>query len=75
MLRWICCKSRKDRIKNERIGEHLGIALTGDKLKETRLRCFGHAQRTPKIAQVKISFSMQVYGQSRKKGRLKRKMN
>ena len=33
-LRWMCNKTRKDRNRNERIWEHQGVALIGDKLTE-----------------------------------------
>ena len=44
MLRWIYGKTMKDRIRKERIQEHLGVASLGDKLGETCLRWFGHVQ-------------------------------
>lgn len=34
--RWICGKTKEDRIKNEHVREHLGIAPMGDKLREAR---------------------------------------
>lgn len=38
MLRWTCDKTRQDRIKNEHIRDNLGVASTGDNLRETHLR-------------------------------------
>lgn len=35
MLRWMCCKTRKDSISNEDIRDHLGGAQLEDKLRET----------------------------------------
>ena len=40
MLKWISGKTMRDRLRNEYIWEHLGVALVGDKLRETRLRLF-----------------------------------
>ena len=37
MLRWMCGKTRKDKIKNECFREHLGITTIEDKIRET---CF-----------------------------------
>ena len=42
MLRWMSDKNRKDKIRNEHFREHLGVASTGDKIRETPLRLFGH---------------------------------
>ena len=42
MLRWICGKARKEKIRNDHFREHLGIATIEDKIRETRLRWFGH---------------------------------
>lgn len=46
--------------------------MVGDKLRETHLRWFGHFQHKPAMVQMRRSFSMQVDGQSRKRGRPKR---
>ena len=32
-LRWMCGKTRNDKIKNERFREHLGVAIIGDKIR------------------------------------------
>ena len=37
MLRWMCSKSRKDRIRNVNISDMVGVAPMEDKLRETRL--------------------------------------
>ena len=33
MLRWMCGKTRTDKIRNEDFQEHLGIATIGDKIR------------------------------------------
>ena len=42
MLIWICNKTKKDKIRNECLREHLRVASIGDKIRETCLRWFGH---------------------------------
>ncbi|XP_070055544.1 uncharacterized protein [Nicotiana tomentosiformis] len=45
MLRWMCGHTRKDRIRNEVIRDKVGVAFVEDKLRESRLRSFGHVKR------------------------------
>ncbi|VFQ82386.1 unnamed protein product [Cuscuta campestris] len=45
MLRWMCGKTRLDRISNEVIRRQVGMAPVEDKLREARLRWFGHVRR------------------------------
>ncbi|VFQ74613.1 unnamed protein product [Cuscuta campestris] len=45
MLRWMCRKTRLDRISNELIRRQVGMAPVEDKLREARLRWFGHVRR------------------------------
>ena len=47
MLRWMCGKTRKNRVRNEDIQKMVGVAPIQDKLRENRLRWFGHVQRRP----------------------------
>ena len=47
MLRGICGKTRKDRIRNIKIQRKVGVAPIDTKLREGRLRWFGHLQRRP----------------------------
>ncbi|KIH57914.1 hypothetical protein ANCDUO_11889 [Ancylostoma duodenale] len=42
MLRWMAGTKRVDSIHNEKIRERFGIATIADKLRETRLRWYGH---------------------------------
>ncbi|VFQ72301.1 unnamed protein product [Cuscuta campestris] len=42
MLRWMCGKTRLDRISNEVIRRQVGMAPVEDKLREARLRWLGH---------------------------------
>ncbi|XP_021980129.1 uncharacterized protein LOC110876260 [Helianthus annuus] len=45
MLRWMCGHTRLDRIRSEVFRECLGVYNIPDKLKEERLRWFGHVKR------------------------------
>jgi len=45
MIRWMCGYTRLDRIRNVMIREQVGVAPLEDKLRETRLRWFGHVKR------------------------------
>ena len=38
MLKWMCGKTRQDKIRNECIQEWVGVAPIEDKLRENRLR-------------------------------------
>ena len=71
MLRWMSGKTRKDKIRNEFICESLGVAPIGDKMRESRLRWFGHVQRRPMTATVRRSETIQVEGAKRTRRRPK----
>ena len=69
MLRWMCGKSRKDKIRNEQFREHLGVALVGNKIRETHLRWFRHIQCRQATTLVRKSLAMQVDGPPRGRGK------
>jgi len=50
MIRWIRGHTRLNKIKNEVIKDKIGVASIEDKMRETRLRWFGHIRRRPKDA-------------------------
>jgi hypothetical protein len=56
MLRWMCDHTRKDRIRNEVILDRVGVAPIEEKLVQHKLRWFGHVQRGPPEAPVKVGF-------------------
>ena len=45
MIRWMCGYTKMDRIRNVVIKERVGVAPLEEKLRETRLRSFGHIKR------------------------------
>ncbi|PHT50435.1 Protein PIR [Capsicum baccatum] len=45
MLQWTCGWIRKDRIRNEVIRDKMGVASVEAKMREVRLRWFGHVMR------------------------------
>ncbi|KAK4352852.1 hypothetical protein RND71_028370 [Anisodus tanguticus] len=53
MLRWMCGHIRRDRIRNEDIRDKVGVASVEDKMREARLRWFGHMQRRDTYVQVR----------------------
>ena len=72
MLRWMCGKTRKNKIRNELFWEQLGVASIGDKIRETRLWWFGHVQCRTATAPVRKSLAVKVDDPPRGRGRPKR---
>ena len=60
MLRWMCGKTRMDKIRNRRFQEHLRVASIGDKIRKTRLRGFQHIQCRPATVSIRKSLGMQI---------------
>ena len=70
MLRWICSKTRKDRIRNANIRDMVGIAPTKDKLRENILGWYRHVCHTPIVV---LRRSNKIFGSdnTRERGRPK----
>ncbi|KAM1032662.1 hypothetical protein FF1_036269 [Malus domestica] len=72
MLRWMCGHTRNDKIRNEDIRGKVGVAEIEGKLRENRLRWFGHVQRRPTNASVRrCDYGIEVQGR-RGRGRPKK---
>ncbi|KAL6497468.1 Palmitoyl-protein thioesterase 1 [Orobanche gracilis] len=48
LLRWMCGHTRKDRVRNEIIRTKVGVTCIENKMRENRLRWFGHIKRREK---------------------------
>ena len=53
MLRWMCSKTRMDKVRNEDIRRLVGIAPIEDKMRENCLRWFDHIGRRSRDAPVR----------------------
>ncbi|KAK9118568.1 hypothetical protein Scep_016661 [Stephania cephalantha] len=71
MLRWMCGKTREDRIRNIEIQRQVGVAPIDTKIREGRLRWFGHLQRRPTNAPTRKLDSIETVEIRRGKGRPK----
>ncbi|KAF3624471.1 putative clathrin assembly protein-like [Capsicum annuum] len=71
MLRWMCGHTRKDMVRNEIIREKVGVASVEDKMREVRLRWFGHAMRRGSDAPMRRCETLAMDGFRRGRGRLK----
>ncbi|XP_070051793.1 uncharacterized protein [Nicotiana tomentosiformis] len=72
MLRWMCGHTRKDKIRNEYIRDKVGVAPVEEKLRESRLRWFGHVKRRDVDAPVRRYESLPVASQRSGRGRSKK---
>ena len=71
MLRWICDKTLKNRIRNEHTREMIRVAPIEDKMRKNRLRWFGHIQRKILDVPVKKSDLLTIHGNAIGRGRPK----
>ena len=72
MLRWMCGCTRRDRIKNEAIRDRVGVASVEDKMRESRLRWFGHVKRRSIDAPVRRCERLAMESLRRGRGRPKK---
>ena len=62
MIRWMCGHTRLDKIKNEAIRRRLEVASISDKIREGRLRWYGHIRRRHVSATVRTVETLSVEG-------------
>ena len=72
MLRWMCGHTRKNKIRNEVIRNKVEVVPIEEKMRETRLRWFGHMRRRPRNAHVRRVDEMKQLVKKRGKGRAKK---
>ena len=72
MIRWMCGYTRMDKIRNDVITEKVGVAPIEHKMRETRLRWFGHLMRRSKDAPVRRYERMNLVDCRRGRGRSKK---
>ena len=72
MVRWALGVTRKDKIRNEYVRGTAKIAKLGDKLRNARLRWYGHVKRRENDYGEKRMMEMAVLGR-RKRGRSRRR--
>ncbi|KAL5188110.1 hypothetical protein HKD37_05G013655 [Glycine soja] len=72
MLRWMCGKTRQDKIRNEAIRERVRVAPIVEKMVENRLRWFGHVERRPVDSVVRRVAQMERRQTIRGRGRPKK---
>ena len=71
MLRWMCGKTMKYKVRNEDICRQVGIAPIEDKLRENRLRWFGHIGCRSKDATVRKMEKIDIAQGKKLRGRQK----
>jgi hypothetical protein len=72
MLRWILGASLKDKRRNEDIRKAVGVACISDKMREARLRWYGHVERSNEDSSIKRTMRAEVQGR-RSRGRQKKR--
>ncbi|VDO93777.1 unnamed protein product [Heligmosomoides polygyrus] len=72
MLRWTAGVTHMERIRNEAIRQKFGVAPIADKMREARLRWYGHVLRGKEDSVRKIGLNFEVTGK-RPRGRPKQR--
>ena len=72
MLRWMCGNTRRDKERNEDICIKIGVASIEEKMRENRLRWFGHVRRRPTDAPVRRVERIKIGQVKRAQGRPKK---
>ena len=72
MIRWMCGHTIMDKIRNEVIRAKVGVAPIEHKMREIRLRWFGHIKRRSEEAPVRRCERLPLADCRRGRGRLKK---
>ncbi|XP_070045939.1 uncharacterized protein [Nicotiana tomentosiformis] len=72
MLRWMCGHTRLDRIRNEVIRDKVEVAPVEAKMREARVRWFGHVKRRNTDAPVRRCERLALGGERRGRGKPKK---
>ncbi|XP_050534488.1 uncharacterized protein LOC126901782 [Daktulosphaira vitifoliae] len=72
MLSWMSGVTREDRIRNEHIRGSIDVTSIVDKMRENRLRWFGHVMRREELEAIRTVIAMNVEGR-RGRGRPKKR--
>ncbi|VDO89945.1 unnamed protein product [Heligmosomoides polygyrus] len=72
MMRWTAGVTRMGRIRNNAIRQKFGVAPTAEKMREARLRWYGHVLRGKEDRVRKIGLNFEVIGK-RPRGRSKQR--
>jgi len=75
MIRWICRYTRLNKNRNEVIRDIVKVAPIEDKMRESRLRWFGHVKRRSVDAPVTRSETINIPVGNRGRGRPKKSMD
>ncbi|XP_070017052.1 uncharacterized protein [Nicotiana sylvestris] len=68
----MCGHTRKDKIRNEVIRDKVGVSSVEDKLRESRLRWFGHVKKRDIAASVRRCERLSMAGLRKGRGRPKK---
>jgi hypothetical protein len=60
IFRWMSGVSREDRIRNEYVRDRIGVASIEDKMRENRLRWFGHVMRQEETKAVRVVMKINI---------------
>ena len=75
MLRWLCGYTRLDKIRNEVIRDLVKVVPIEDKMRESRLRWFGHVKRKSVDALVRRCETINIPVSYRGRGRSKKSLD
>ena len=72
MLHWMCDNAQRDKVRKEDIHTKIGVAFIEEKIRENRLRWFGHVRRrltdlpVQRVERIKLGQVKRVQGRPKK---------